>query len=137
MGARASGGAAGEAAGIEVHDRRDTGASSDLDPTTLDPNMYYRWARADQSRIGTLKGRGYRIIRRSEGVKTIFEQDDDEGTDSIRHGDRILVGIAKEVHDRKLAENNSLRESRLRRPTNKFIQDAKKAGVKVVQGEED
>lgn len=120
---------------VDVKDRK-APDSDNLVGDTLDPNTYYRWVRADDTRVGTLRGRGYRFVKRSDGVKTLFDQDDNDGSDSIRHGDRVLMCISKEKQERKVAERAALRESRLRRPMQQFKDKARQAGVRALEGNE-
>lgn len=118
---------------FEMEDRRDPQESALLDPESLDPDMHYRFFNTSPSRIARARALGYRVVKREDGVRTLYDQEDDDATGTIVHGDRVLMMISKEKYDNRRRRKSQLATERLAGPARRFRSQAKQAGVRVAE----
>lgn len=122
------------AGSISSKDRRDPELSSMLEDDTLDPAMHYRFFQVRPGRIAQARAKGYRKVSREEdGVRTLFDHDEDDGTDAIVHGDRVLMQIPKEEFERGRQRVKQLTEGRLTASDSRFREKAKQSGIRVAE----
>lgn len=118
---------------MEMEDRRDPQESAILDQESLDPEMHYRFFNTSQTRIARARALGYRVVKRSDGVLTLWDQEDDDSTDTIVHGDRVLMMIPKEKYDTRRRRKSNIARERLSGPARSFRSKARRAGVTVAE----
>jgi hypothetical protein len=117
---------------IETFDRRHPSESSLLNHETLDDSFHYRFIQERPTQVARAKLKGYKIVRPSEtGEETIFEQEDADAQDIIKHGDRILMKIPKKGHLQHRERTRERALNRLRTPDQKVRAQAKERGIKI------
>lgn len=120
---------------ISSRDRRNPDESSILDPESLDPEKHYRFFHVSDSRIARAKALGYRAVKRGEGknggVRTMYDEDDDDGTGVIQHGDRVLFEISKEKYDSRRRRKQNIATRRLRGPAEQVKEMARRNNVRM------
>lgn len=111
-----------------------------LDEETLDENMHYRFCHNSQQRMASLYAKGYRPVKRSDGVRLITDHEQGAAEDLIKVGDTVLMACRKEVRERRIEKQQRLTEARLETPESQFRRKAQAANVKVseklMKGEE-
>lgn len=119
---------------MDIEDRRDPQESALLDADSLDPEMHYRFFHTSQTRIARARSLGYRTVDKvRDGVKTLWDQEDDDSTGTIVHGDRILMMIPKDKYDSSRRRKSNLAKERLSGPARSFRSKAKRAGVRIAE----
>src|SRR5262245_836636 len=116
---------------LETRDRRDPIESAVVDPRTKDPTKHYRFFHTSDNRIARAKALGYKPVMREDGVKLLTDQDEDDGTGTIVHGDRVLFSVPKEKYEQRRMRRKRLAQARLRGPADRFREKADRAGVDV------
>ena len=109
----------------------------DLDPSTLEDDMHYRWVRADPLRIGKAKIKNYRFVNVEEGVKTKAGYLDDSSDGTMRIMDTVLMCCPlKEWRGRKRAAMKKA-DARLSAPKKQFKRNARRRRVRVLNEEDE
>lgn len=122
-------------ANISLDDNRDPVESALLDSDTLDPDMHYRFVLRSPTRLAQARAKGYTEVSRADGVKTLYDSADDDGTGVIMHGSRVLMCIPKAKHEARERRKQSVANARLRSPVETVKSKARRAGVKVLEGD--
>jgi len=123
---------------IEVRERRHESESAILDEDTLDKGMHYRFIQTRPAAVARAKLKGYRVVKPSEdGVKTLYDQEDADAEDVIKHGDRILMAVPKARHQKHRKDVRDLATSRIKSVEAKTRQLAREAKIKIHDKEED
>ena len=108
-----------------------------LDESTLNPEMHYRWVTEHPLKIARAKMKHYEIVHQDSGVRTLAGYIDSSEDGIIRIGDVILMAcpkgefVARKKGQRKFAEN------RLSAPASQFRKQAKKRRVRILREEEE
>lgn len=103
-----------------------------LDEDSLDPKMAYRFVQVRSKRVAEAKRMGYRTVSRKEdGVKTMFELDENDGSDSIVDGDTVLMKIPKAELKRRERAKQERTKARLASADSKFREMAERSGMRV------
>lgn len=119
---------------IAVEERSDPETAGILDSDTLDPRMHYRFIQVRPKRIASAKRAGYKPVdRKRDGVRTLVEGDQDDGTGAIVDGDTVLMMIPREAHRRRRLASKQRRIGRLRSADRRFRQLAAQSGVTVAE----
>lgn len=109
----------------------------ELDRSTLDSSLHYRWVRANPINVGKAKMKGYSIVPADSGVKTLAEYLDDTSDGTMRIQDVILMACPVEKwRGRKRAALKQGR-ARLTAPKKQFKRNARARRVRVITNEED
>jgi len=115
---------------VNVSDLRDREEVLGLDPDTIEPGTHYRWVNSSPQRIARHKMRGYRLVKKEDGVLPIIPVDDaSDGT--IRAGDMVLMACSEEAYRgrRQLAEDTAA--FRTRQSGKDVRKSAKRKGVRT------
>lgn len=125
------------AGSASLDDRRHPDESALLKEETLDAEKHYRFVNfTSATRLSRARAKGYREVSREDGVETLFDQADDDGTGLIKHGDRVLMACPKEQYETRRRRKLNLANARLSGPAEQFKSKAKKARVQVLEGEQ-
>lgn len=119
----------------ELDDMRNPDESALLDPETLDSDMHYRFVLRSPTRVAQARAKGYVEVSREDGVRTLYDQADDDGTGVIMHGSRVLMCCPKAKKEARERRMLNLANARLRSPVEGVKTKARRAGVKVLEGD--
>jgi hypothetical protein len=122
-------------ANIDLDDRRSPDESALLDPDTLDPDMHYRFVLRSPTRVAQARAKGYVEVSRADGVRTLYDEADDDGTGVIMHGSRVLMCCPKAKREARERRMLQVANARLRSPVEGVKTKARRAGVKVLEGD--
>jgi hypothetical protein len=116
---------------VSVTHNADVQEVMNLKPDTLDPNLHYRFARNDQSRITRLMTQGFRMVKRSDGVEMVVDLEGGASEDLIKIGDTVLMACPIELHEQRQERKGALRRSRMEAPEGQFRKKARDRNIKV------
>lgn len=121
---------------VSAQDLREVSTLLELDPETTDPAKHYHWFREAALRIGKAKMKGYEIVKKEDGVKTLAGFTDDAADGIMRVGDVILMACDKAEYRKRKKALLKFGESRLSAPAKQFKRNARRRRVKVIRDEE-
>lgn len=121
---------------IELDDRRSPDESSLLDEDTLEEDKHYRFVLRSPTRVAQARAKGYREVKKEDGVRTLYDQEDDDGTGVIMHGSRVLMACPREKYEARERRRLDLTNARLRSPVEGVKTKARRAGVEVLEGDQ-
>jgi len=104
----------------------------ELDPDTLEEGLHYRFVQESPQRIARRKAQGYRVVKRSDGVRLLADEEAGDSEDIIRSGDRILMACPQEVFEERRAKKARLTQARLSQGDRQFRRRSREKGVRVV-----
>ena len=118
---------------VIAQERRDIEQLTALDPETLDGEYHYRWVMNHPHRIARHKLKGYTLVSQEEGVKTLSDILDDDGSGRVTLGDLVLMKCPKERYIARRKSNRRFSEARMAAPKQQFKNRAKKRGSKTIE----
>jgi len=124
---------------VQAEERRyaDIQTLQQLDESTLDPEMHYRWVHESPLRVARHRMKGYQPVMRDSGVNTLAGYLDDSADGIIRLGDTILMACPNGTFLARKKEQRKTAASRLSAPAKQFRKHAKKARVRTLREEEE
>jgi hypothetical protein len=119
---------------VYVTDREGAEVALMLDPTSLDPNLHYRFVQDSPLNIAKKRARGYRLVSRTRDKVRTVVQLEQTADDTIRHVDMVLMCTSKENFLRRRQTRRELVRDRLQATHESFkekVDEARSAGIDV------
>lgn len=110
----------------------------DIDPTSQDPQMHYRWT--SPRKIRQRRAQGYEIVSRSEsGVRLLYEGEEQQkgADDTFTVNGMVLMACPLELWQRRERARNNLTRARLGTAEQGFINKARRKGVRITKQDQD
>lgn len=114
----------------EVASRSDPESVLELQRSTMNPNMHYRWVHVRPQRLTRMLAKGYRFVTEDDNVKPLIEQGG-AADNKIYNGDTVLMQVPKEQYlagRKRVAEQT---RGRLAAPKAQFRKKAERSGVET------
>jgi hypothetical protein len=121
---------------VQTQELRELNSLLELDPETTDASKHYRWVRSDALRVGKAKLRGYSVVKKEDGVKTLAGYTDDTADGLMRIGDTILMACDLEGYRKRKRAQVKLSGARLSAPAKQFKRNARRRRVRIIKDEE-
>lgn len=119
---------------VYTEDRIDPEEAVLLDPSSLDPNYYYRWVQVRPQSIARKKAAGFSLVsRKTSGVKPVVELER-TADDTIRFADMVLMSCPKDRYLARRAAKSSIVRDRLEATSQRFkekVEVASRSGLDV------
>lgn len=122
---------------VENLEQGDIASLLELDYSTLDAGMHYRWVRAVAKNVGNAKLKGYTIVPADGGVKTRAGYLDDTTDNTMRIQDVVLMACPLEKWRARKRAAMKKGNSRLVAPKKAFKKSTRRHRTKMITNEDE